>query len=91
MTLSGGTGEDNGAWKAYIAQDYEHRYHSGLFESKGAAKEFLRKSAKDTVDNLTAISPLNNVLAAEISGPRGATQLVVLRGEKIHHQRELHE
>jgi hypothetical protein len=77
----------NGTWRCYIAENYESKYHSGLFETKNGAKEYLRRIAGDAVDNLEEVSFCGAVFTAEISGFEGyGTHRVVIRGEQIHHE-----
>lgn len=91
-----GSGEQatlvNGVWRCYIAKNHQERYHSGLFESRSAAKEYLRKGVGDEIDKLTAVPFCNNVLTTEIDGFEGyGTHTVVIRGEQIHYEHPLED
>ncbi len=81
---------ENGVWRCYIASGLHERYHSGLFENKKAAKEYLRQVVGDDIDELVPVPFCNNVFTTEIPGFEGyGTHTVVVRGERIHNQRSL--
>lgn len=82
----------NGTWKCYIAPDHRERYHSGLFESKQAAIEYLHQVVGDDIGVLEPVPACNMVFATETHGFEGyGTHTVVVRGERIHHQFSLEE
>lgn len=82
----------NGAWQCYIAPDHRERYHSGLFDSKRAAIEYLRRVVGDDIDELTPVPYCGNVFATETPSFEGyGAHTVVIRGERIHRQFSLEE
>lgn len=82
----------NGTWQCYIAPDHRERYHSGLFESRQAAVEYLRQVVGDDINELEPVPACNSVFTTEIHGFEGyGTHMVIVRGERIHHQFSLEE
>lgn len=82
----------NGVWRCYIAEDYQERYHSGLFEEKSAAKEYLRKVVGESIEELDSVPFCNNVYSTEIPGFEGyGTHTIVIRGERIYRHLSLEE
>ena len=87
-TLTGG----DEVWRCYIAEDYENRYHSGLFNSRDGAEEFLRTRVGDSVDDLEAVPVVENVYATEIPGFEFyGEHTVVIRGERVNQELSLRE
>lgn len=79
-------------WRCYVAEDYQHRYHSGLFNEKGDAKEFLRTRMGDSVSDFEAVPAVENVYATQIHGfDSYGSHTAVIRGERINQQLSLTE
>lgn len=74
----------NVVWKAYVAEDFEHRYFSGIFPDAFAAQSFLRGILGDKVNELKRVPSLNFVYSTEQTGFQGyGTHTVVIRCEPV--------
>lgn len=81
--------DEEAVWKCYIATGYEERHHSGLFETRDAAEEYLSYSLPDDAV-FEPVPGLGEVFVTELAGSSGyGKDAAVIRGEKVCRERSL--